>query len=84
MWASGSSLIMNLNKLQINFISFYEIDGLVQERRNSIANAMELRLSCTNPSKCKHLFTGQAMSALLSGRWGSLGSFIILDGPAAL
>ena len=29
-----------------------EIDGLVQERRNSIANAPELRLSCTNPSKC--------------------------------
>ena len=26
------------------------IDGLMQERRNSIANAMELRLSCTNPS----------------------------------
>ena len=26
------------------------IDGLVQEIRNSIANAMELRLSCTNPS----------------------------------
>ena len=25
------------------------IDGLVQERRNSIANAMELRLSCTHP-----------------------------------
>ena len=25
------------------------IDGLVQERRNSIANAMELRLSCSNP-----------------------------------
>ena len=29
-----------------------QIDGLVQERRNSIANALELRLSCTNPSKC--------------------------------
>ena len=28
-----------------------QIDGLVQERRNSIANALELRLSCTNPSK---------------------------------
>ena len=28
------------------------IDGLVQERRNSIANALELRLSCTNPSIC--------------------------------
>ena len=25
-------------------------DGLVQERRISIANALELRLSCTNPS----------------------------------
>ena len=25
------------------------IDGLVQERRNSIANALELRCSCTNP-----------------------------------
>ena len=25
-------------------------DGLVQERRNSIATALELRLSCTNPS----------------------------------
>ena len=26
------------------------IDGLVQERHNSIANALELRLSCTNRS----------------------------------
>ena len=25
-------------------------NGLVQERRNSIANALELLLSCTNPS----------------------------------
>ena len=28
------------------------IDGLVQERRNTIANALQLRLSCTNPSVC--------------------------------
>ena len=27
-------------------------DGLVQERRNSIANTLELRLSCTIPSIC--------------------------------
>ena len=27
-----------------------DIDGLVQERRNSSALAMEFRLSCTNPS----------------------------------
>ena len=31
------------------------MDGLVQERRNSIANALELRLSCTNLSKCSLL-----------------------------
>ena len=31
-----------------------KIDGLVQERSNSIANAMELRLSCTNPSRWTH------------------------------
>ena len=37
---------------QQNMRIFYEfhIDGLVQERRNSSAFAMELRLSCTNPS----------------------------------
>ena len=32
------------------FISRDLSDGLVQERRNSIADALELRLSCTNPS----------------------------------
>ena len=33
-------------------VSIYRqyIDGLVQERRNSSAFAMELRLSCINPS----------------------------------
>ena len=30
----------------------WHIDGLVQERRNSIANALELRLSYTNPLIC--------------------------------
>ena len=30
--------------------SLDKIDGLVQERRNSIANTLELRLSCINPS----------------------------------
>ena len=29
-----------------------QLDGLVQERRNSIANALELCLSCINPSNC--------------------------------
>ena len=40
----------------------YHIDGLVQEKRNSSALAMELRLLCTNPSiwsmcKCVEQYT---------------------------
>ena len=35
------------------------IDGLVQERCNSIANALELHLSCANPLIYLHLFTWQ-------------------------
>ena len=30
--------------------TYISVGGLVQERRNSIGNALELRLSCTNPS----------------------------------
>ena len=33
------------------FVEYIQIDTLVQERRNDIANALELRLSCTNSSK---------------------------------
>ena len=33
-----------------HYLKQWYIDGLVQERRNSSALAMELRLSCTNPS----------------------------------
>ena len=35
-----------------------QIDRFVQERRNSIANALELRLSYTNISKCIYQFSG--------------------------
>ena len=35
------------------------IDGFVQERCNSIANALELRLSCTNPSLCWCPYSGR-------------------------
>ena len=34
-----------------NHITSYQIDGLLHERRNSIAKALELLLSCINPSK---------------------------------
>ena len=30
---------------------YKHIDGLLQENRNSIANALEFRHSCTKPSK---------------------------------
>ena len=36
---------------QQNLIVRYKIDGFMQEKRTSIANALELRLSCINPSK---------------------------------
>ena len=41
-----------LAPVMIRYLSLPEskFDGLVQERRNSIANALELRLSCNNPS----------------------------------
>ena len=35
--------------VQVSVGTEIRIDGLVQERRNSIANALELRPSCTNP-----------------------------------
>ena len=37
--------------------SIWHIDGLVHERHNSIANTLELHLSCTNPSTCIMNFT---------------------------
>ena len=33
----------------------FHINGLMQERHNSIANALELCLSCTNPSICQRM-----------------------------
>ena len=42
------------------------IDGLVQERRNSIANALELRLSCTNHRYVVQLITCLSQVSLCS------------------
>ena len=42
-----------------------KINGLVQERRNSIANALKLRLSWTNPSK----WSMHATETKRSSRW---------------
>ena len=48
----GLDVIMGGNVLLWKWVIIVYIDGLVKERRNSIANALELRLSCTNPSTC--------------------------------
>ena len=44
MWAISNRLVVSA--------SLWDIDGLVQERRNSSAYALDFRLSCTNPSIC--------------------------------
>ena len=47
-------VVLNIFKEISKYLHFYHFSGLVQERSNSIANAMELHLSCTNPwiSQC--------------------------------
>ena len=39
-----------MERIFVNFKFEHHFDALVQERRNSIANALELCLSCSNPS----------------------------------
>ena len=58
-WVNTSFLITSAERMQSNLkdIDYYQIDGLEQERRNSIANALELCLSCTNPSKYRTALT---------------------------
>ena len=41
-------------KFAVTLVDINHLDGVVQERCNSIANAVELRLSCNNPSICQH------------------------------
>ena len=48
-----SKVLLVLKTYDMHCILIFEemyVEGFVQERRNSIANALELHLSCTNPS----------------------------------
>ena len=45
------------------------IDGLMQERRNSIANPLELRLSCTSPSIWTFRLCFQLLLGVLQLGW---------------
>ena len=49
-WRHKIFFIANVRIPIICYAMWHYIDGLVQEKRNSSALAMELRLSCTNPS----------------------------------
>ena len=52
-WWLGEAMSRGIsNHVSFNEIFWvqHQVDGLAQERRNSIANTLELRLSCTNPS----------------------------------
>ena len=47
---SSDAAILKEMCMKIPFLAD-KVDALVQERRNSSANALELRISCTNPSE---------------------------------
>ena len=59
------------------YVGLGHIDGLVQERLNSLANALELCLSCTNPLMCcsVHRLEVSGAKAL---KWGA--NRVTLDG----
>ena len=60
-WSNPSKLWRSCEKWSICYFS-----GLMQERRNSIANALELRLSHTNPSiSCRHFNYGQSIIIMI-------------------
>ena len=42
--------LVDTKPLPEQILTYHQLDGLVQERRNSSVLAMELRLSCINPS----------------------------------
>ena len=51
-------------KVSPQLINWHHIDWLVEERRSSIAKAMELRLSCTKPLICVCLRSCSCIGAL--------------------
>ena len=57
----SSVFVMSVLWLCVYLADLFYIDGSMQERRNSIANTLELRLSCTNPSICVTNTTHEVM-----------------------
>ena len=74
MHGKKNKIMFSLILLQEDYSHYFSIDGLVQERRNSSALAMELRLSCTYPSiwspeHGRKLQRRRASPASVSTRW---------------
>ena len=62
--SSGNFIQFICNAAVMSCFTCFDIDGLVQERRNSIANALELHLSCTNPWIWSLLFLHNSSSKM--------------------
>ena len=85
-WITCSSFMMSISRFHSVFcqavcpvfanINIY-INGLVQERRNSSALAMELRLSCTNPSIWPQHFIDVLTTLLFEPEVGGNQKYII-------
>ena len=48
--SNANYTFVTIDTTTVGIRNWLNIDGLAQGRRNSIANALELRLPCTNPS----------------------------------
>ena len=88
---SGDGLVMNgwqaITRTTVDQQTCWwcHIDGLVQERRNSIANALELRLSGTNPSIWWFRFWSKLVQVMMACRlmqWPSTNASWLLIGPS--
>ena len=60
-------------------MALYQIDGLVQERHNSSALAMELCLSCANPVICSRPYAGTIQVPNIHGSDFCNSSVLYLD-----
>ena len=51
------AILIPIHAVKTQVIFSFQVDGLVQEKLNSVTNALELRLSCTNLSMYRLFYT---------------------------
>ena len=64
--------LVSMSNSMSALVHWGQFDELVQERRNSIANTLELHLSCTNPSKLKFHWLIHQCWVPATGGWKDL------------